>query len=246
MIRSEKCGCVAVACSKGPKHGRYEDSYAIFPKAKKIVTRLNRGEIFAVFDGIGSAPEGGRSAEYMSSNIILERYYQQSENHPATWQGIRDLLLEGNMEISKWGLMPGKDRPLGGCAGTVAWINEKKLYIFHAGDTLAILIRDGKPEQLTRLHEQNGAIYRYFGLGNNLEIEIISRELKNYDRILLISDGITKAYSPNAAADIVEESSDILQAVKDLAQRARTKGSTDDITALLIEFDVDGSQDNDE
>ncbi len=83
----------------------------------------------------------------MSSNIIRERFYQQFENHPATWQGIRDLLLEGNMEISKWGLMPGKDHPLGGCAGTVAWINEKKLFIFHAGDTLAILIRDGKLEQ---------------------------------------------------------------------------------------------------
>ncbi len=58
MVRSEKCGCVAVACSKGPKHGRYEDSSAFFLKAKKIVTRLNRGEIFAVFDGIGSAPGG--------------------------------------------------------------------------------------------------------------------------------------------------------------------------------------------
>jgi PPM family protein phosphatase len=242
MVRSERCGCAAVACSKGPKHSRYEDSYTIFPKAKKIVSRLNRGEIFAVFDGIGSAPEGGRSAEYMSSNIILERFYQQPDNHPATWQGIRDLLFTGNMEISKWGLMPGKDRPLGGCAGTVAWINEMKLYIFHAGDTLAILIRDRKPEQLTHLHEKKGAIYRYYGLGENLEIEIISREVKNYDRILLISDGVTKAYSPKAAVEIIEESSNILHAVTDLVQRSRTKGSTDDITALLIEIDEYGEE----
>jgi len=80
-------------------------------------------------------------------------------------------------------------------------------------------------------------------LGENLEIEIISRELRNYERILLISDGITKAYSPHQASEIVEESSDILQAVKDLAQRSRTKGSTDDITVLLIEFDKYESQD---
>ncbi|MEI6262593.1 MAG: hypothetical protein WCR46_22175 [Deltaproteobacteria bacterium] len=59
-------------------------------------------------------------------------------------------------------------------AGTVAWIHGQSAEIFHAGDTVAYLIRDGGlVRQLTRLHEENGAIYRYFGLGAYLEIDMV-------------------------------------------------------------------------
>ncbi len=233
---SEKLGCAAVAFSKGPKHKHCEDRYALFPLAKPVVKRQDRGEIFAVFDGIGSAPDGMHSAQHMCDALLT--YYSQPESCTGTWEGIRDLLFTANKEVFDWGFMPGTDRPLGGCAGSVIWIYEKKLYTFHAGDTVAVLIRDGKATQLTHLHELDGAIYRYFGLGGNLKIDIANQELRNYDRILLISDGVTKVFHPAFAASIVEEHlNDLKQAVEDLARRARTKGSQDDITVVLVEYD---------
>ena len=233
---SERLGCAAAAFSKGPKHKQYEDRYALFPLAKQAVKRHDRGEIFAVFDGIGSAPEGMHSAQHMCDALI--NYYAQPESCPSTWEGIRDLLFAANKEVFDWGFMPGTDRPLGGCAGSIIWIMDKKLFVFHAGDTVAVLIRDGKATQLTHLHEMDGAIYSYFGLGDNLQIDVKNHTLKNYDRILLISDGVTKVYHPAVAASIVEEHGDDLkQAVEDLTRRARTKGSQDDITVLLVEYD---------
>lgn len=235
-MESEMIGCAAIAFSKGPKHKQYEDRYSLFPLAKPVVKRQERGEIFAVFDGIGSAPEGMHSAQHMCDALL--KYYAQPESCSSTWEGIRDLLFAANKEVFDWGFMPGTDRPLGGCAGSVIWIMDKKLFVFHAGDTVAVLIRDGKATQLTHLHEIDGAIYRYFGLGPNLQIDVTNQTLKNYDRILLISDGVTKAYHLTAAAAIVEEHGDNLKkAVEDLARRARTKGSQDDITVLLVEYD---------
>jgi serine/threonine protein phosphatase PrpC len=48
--------------------------------------------------------------------------------------------------------------------------------------------------QLTRLHELGGAIYRYFGLETYLKINTENVPLKEGDRLLLVSDGVTKAF----------------------------------------------------
>lgn len=88
---SERLGCAAVAFSKGPKHKQYEDRYALFPLAKQAVKRQDRGEIFAVFDGIGSAPEGMHSAQHICD--VLLTYYSQPESCTSTWEGIRNLLF---------------------------------------------------------------------------------------------------------------------------------------------------------
>jgi len=136
------------------------------------------------------------------------------------------------------GFIPGTDTPKGGCAGTVVWINIDDLYIFHAGDTVALLIRDGVANQLTSVHQlENGAIFRYFGLGETLNIEIECYKLEESDRIMLLSDGVTKTFTPLEAAGLAEEYMDISMAVKTLVQRSQALGSTDDITAMLIQVE---------
>lgn len=150
------------------------------------------------------------------------------------------LLLEANHEIFSWGMMPGTDRPLGGCAGTVVWIHGQTLTIFHAGDTCGLLIRDGKARQLTRLHErEDGAIIRYFGMGRFLEIDIDRIEWEDSDRILLLTDGVTKVFNPLEAAEFVEDFGDIGQASAELVRQSRLKGSIDDITVVLLEIEED-------
>jgi serine/threonine protein phosphatase PrpC len=145
--------------------------------------------------------------------------------------------MQANGAIYDWGFMPGTNRPLGGCAGTVAWLHEHLLFVFHAGDTVALLIRDGKSLQLTRIHETNGAIYRYFGLGPQLKIDVDHSPLEDGDRILLLSDGVTKVYHPDETAGVIQEYDDPLRAVSELCGRSRSRGSTDDITVLLIEIE---------
>ena len=235
-IICEERGTAAVAWLKGTKHRYYEDRYRMISKDIPLVQQKNHGEVFAVFDGIGSAPRGRDAAQEMTDQLI--RFYREADDIPASREGMHRILMKGNQTILDWGCMPGTDRPLGGCAGTVAWIHGQTVEIFHAGDTVAYLIRDGGlVRQLTRLHEQDGAIYRYFGLGADLKIDMEIVPLEEGDRLLLVSDGVTKAFDMYEITKIVEDHGDRRRAVDELVRRSRTRGSTDDITAMIIEIE---------
>jgi PPM family protein phosphatase len=231
----EKRGTAAVAWLPGTAHKYYEDRYRLLPREVALVGRQNRGELFAVFDGIGGAPKGRQAAQEMSDWLV--RFYQHPLLYPGSCEGLYQLLMEANLAIFDWGLMPGTNTPLGGCAGTIAWLFDQDLLLYHAGDTTGILMRDDECSLLTRAHEKGNVMYRYFGLGPTLEIEFSQTAVEELDRILLISDGVTKAFDPLQAADLVNTHSDICRAATDLANRSRALGSQDDITVLLIEVD---------
>ena len=236
-ITVEKKGIAAIAWMKGTTHKFYEDRYRMLCRSVPIVDQQNRGEIFAVFDGIGSAPKGMAAAQAMCDGLI--DFYRKPEKYPASHESIEQLMMKANREIFDWGFMPGTDRPLGGCAGTVIWINEEEMCVFHAGDTIALLIRDGIFQQLTALHELNGAIYRYFGMGENLKIDVECHGIEESDRILLMSDGVTKAMIPREITALAEKHHDPSVAVFEITNRSRNIGSQDDITAMMIEVEFE-------
>ncbi|WP_419656058.1 uncharacterized protein Dvar_51610 [Desulfosarcina variabilis str. Montpellier] len=233
---TEQRGSSAVSWSKGTKHRFYEDRYRILSREIPLVASKKIGELFAVFDGIGSAPRGMASAQEMADNLV--NFFRETESTPTSVKGLLDLLMRTNIKVYHWGFMPVTDRPLGGCAGTIAWICRNRLTIFYAGDTTAILIRDGKATELTRPHQTpDGAIFRYFGLGDSLNIDVDEYEVEESDRILLLSDGVTKVMHPIDAAEFTEQYLDVSRAADALATRTRNLGATDDITVLLVQID---------
>lgn len=240
MNNTEKKGSAAVSWMKNAKSSSkpYEDRYRMLTEDIPLVGKSGRGELFAVLDGMGSAPKGMAAAQAVTDCLL--DFYRKPDDIPADSNGLNQLLLQTNQAINDWGCMEGTDRPLGGAAGTVAWIHDQKLTLFHAGDTAGILIRQNHPPRLlTGLHEYNGGITRYFGLGRRLEIEIKTLALMEGDLILLVSDGVTKAFSTTEAANLVQEifdkTGDAGSAVQELVTRSRNKKSVDDITAILIE-----------
>lgn len=236
---TESRGSAAVSWFRTTKpHKLYEDRYRLLTRDIPLVGKSARGELYGVFDGIGSAPMGMAAAQAMAD--AMTGFYRKPDDYSADWQGLSRLLHNANCEIFGWGFMEGTDRPIGGCAGTLAWINNGKLIIFHAGDTAAILLRpDREPQVLTRIHEANGGIYRYFGLGEELKIDVESIGVEEGDLLLLVSDGVTKVFSTTEAAAVVQETfdktGDVSAAARELAVRSRSKKSSDDITVLLIE-----------
>ncbi|MBF0225851.1 MAG: SpoIIE family protein phosphatase [Desulfobacterales bacterium] len=235
-IRCDQREFVAVSHAKGTKHKVYEDNFRMLPRDIPLVMEKKRGELFAVFDGIGSAPKGQHAAQVMADKLIS--FYREPDIYNSSFEGINTLLMEANQEIWNWGFIPGTDRPLGGCAGTIVWLFEENIYVFHAGDTAGFLIRDDKLIHLTRTHQmENGAIIQYFGYGENLVIDIERFSIEELDRILLVSDGVTKVFGSAEAANIIGENPNICKAVIELARRSQLRGSTDDITAMLIEVE---------
>lgn len=234
-MKSERRGRAAVTFCTGKSHLYYEDRYRLLTRDVPVVKEKDCGEIYAIFDGMGGAPKGRDAAQEMSDWLI--RFYQASETRPCSVKGLYDLLSDANMAVFNWGVISGTDRPLGGCAGTVVWIVGQTLHVFHAGDTAAIHIRDGRFRQLTQFHETGNLITRYFGQGPKLQIDLADLQLEESDRILLVSDGVTKVLHPADAVEVVEKHDDISRGSMELARRAVARGSADDITVLLIEVE---------
>ena len=128
-MNCEVKGSAAVAWCTGTSHRFYEDRYRLLSREVPLVGRQDRGEIFAVFDGIGGAPKGRDAAQEMSDWLI--KFYQEPGRYPASVQGLLQLLIDANMSIYEWGMIPGTDRTLGGCAGTVAWIHQQNSVHWH-------------------------------------------------------------------------------------------------------------------
>lgn len=236
--QTERKASAAVSWLGSPLHP-YEDRFRLLPKEIPLVGKADRGELFAVFDGISSAPKGMGAAQAMADSLLA--WFREPDRWVPSEGGLSQLLHEANQTIFDWGLEPGTSRPIGGCAGSVAWVHQGQLAIFHAGDTLALLLRpDQRPRLLTRAHEIDGALDRYFGLGRHLTIDIERVPLEEGDLVLLMSDGVTKAFGASEAADLVQavfdRCNDHGRATEELVARSRAKGSLDDITALIIEF----------
>jgi len=239
MNNTERKGSAAVSWlknSKGKSH--YEDRYRLLTKDIPLVGKSGRGELFAVLDGMGSAPLGMAAAQGVCDDLV--RFYREIEIFSHDVQGILRLLHEANMAINSWGFVEGSDRPLGGAVGTIAWVRDMQLTIFHAGDTAGVLLcQDQPPRLLTSLHEQGCGVTRYFGMGRKLDIEVTSVPLEYGDLILLVSDGVTKSFSITEAAnlilDVFYHTSDAGIAAQELVVRSRSRRSVDDITAMVIE-----------
>jgi serine/threonine protein phosphatase PrpC len=227
---------VAVAYAKGTKHRYYEDAFRMLSRDVPLIGQKKRGEVFAVFDGIGSAPEGRHAAQVMADTLV--RFFREPDVFSPSDKGMLKVLEEANMEICSWGFVGDTDLPLGGCAGTVIWLFEEELHVYHAGDTTGLLLRDDNIKVLTRDHQtEDGAIFRYFGIGDNINIDIDVVEIEEGDRILLVSDGITKQFSPSEAGKMVQEPQRIQTAVRNLVHHCQLAGETDDITAMLVEVE---------
>ena len=237
--QTERRGSAAVSWLASPKH-LYEDRYRLLSRDIPLVAKSGRGELFAVCDGISSAPLGRSAAQTVADALLA--FYRDPTTYPATTEGLERILLQANQSIFDWGYIGGTNYTKGGCVGTVAWLQEDHLTLLHAGDTVGMLLRPGEePRLLTALHETGGAIGRYFGMGESLQLQIDEVSVEEGDVVLLMSDGVTKAFSPAEAAvfvwEIFERCGDLGQAAEALVNRSMKRGSTDDITVLLTEVE---------
>ena len=132
-------------------HHLYERRFRLLSADVPLVANKNIGEIYAVFDGVGSAPKGMAAAQTMADCLVS--YFQE----PVV--DLTNLLYDTNRAIHAWGLMESSNRPQGACAGTVALVQGGELTILHAGDTVGVRLRSNeRPRVLTTPQERGGAI----------------------------------------------------------------------------------------
>ena len=215
---------------------------------------LPGGAVWAlVCDGMGGA-KGGREASQGACNVI-ENFFQEQYAQCGAGQEepfLKKALLYANRFVFQ---KAAHEEALAGMGTTAvcALVRSGNVYLCHAGDSRAYLIRDGKLTQLTHDHSyvqelvdcgtiteeeaehhpQKNIITKALGVDYRLEPEFTAAKLRREDRLLLCTDGLTNMVP-------VEEMEKLLAqgAFYDLPDRlieaANAHGGSDNITALLL------------
>lgn len=195
-----------------------------------------RGEIYAVMDGVGGASHGMAAAQYIADQLPM--FFTQTLNSPLTIDILVQHLTRINHEIFAWGVMDGTKRPCGASTATVLWLSPaQQVYLCHAGDSAAFLLRGQSLRKISHDHADADGLYCYVGQGEGFSPEIHSFSLEEGDTWCLVTDGVTKGLHSYQIQQILQNYAGRVDlAAKYLVDAAKRKGVQDDITALVIEI----------
>ena len=215
---------------------------------------LPGGAVWAlVCDGMGGA-KGGREASQGACNVI-ENFFQEQYAQCGAGQEepfLKKALLYANRFVFQ---KAAHEEALAGMGTTAvcALVRSGNVYLCHAGDSRAYLIRDRKLTQLTHDHSyvqelvdcgtiteeeaehhpQKNIITKALGVDYRLEPEFTAAKLKREDRLLLCTDGLTNMVPVEEMEKLLAQGT-FYDLPDRLIEAANAHGGSDNITALLL------------
>ena len=147
----------------------------------------------------------------------------------------------------------------GGCTFTGLALEGSRAALAHVGDTRAYLVRDGEATQVTEDHSVVAMLVRMGmlkpeeahghpdsnkvtrGLGSVRELPrehvfTATLELRDGDRVVLLSDGVWGPPEPAVLADLLNEAAPAQALADSLVSLALQNGAPDNATALVIDI----------
>ncbi len=137
-----------------------------------------------------------------------------------------------------------------------AHLEKEKAFIIYVGDSRAYRFRDNDLCQITtdhsyvmelvkigsitkeeaEVHPKKNIITRAIGVREDVEPDIVIADIKEGDKILLCTDGLSNMVSRNEMEKILIEECSTEEKVKKLVLLANEKGGLDNISLILIEI----------
>lgn len=222
--------------------GRKTNEDAIYAcKSVEAQHLTARGYLYIVADGTGGQ-EGGQTASAMAAAIISERFYD--DNAPDIEMSLRtavqtahEALHQLSERVTTWSKMS--------TTLVAAVVQGGYLYVAHVGDSRAYLVRDGQARLLTRDHvwleddENYGSLMRWLGGGRaTVEVDTAKLALKEGDKVLLCSDGLTNVVDREDLQNVIVRPSP-QSAATQLVELANRRGTSDNVSVAVIQYGGD-------
>jgi PPM family protein phosphatase len=209
--------------------------------------------LFVVADGMGGHLAGD-VASSTAVDVIASASKSADGNDP---DSLVVLVRDANKAIFKKAQADAALRGMGTTC-TLLLIEDSRGHLAHVGDSRAYLLRDGELSQLTedhslvgrmvkegRLtareaehHPQRSIITRALGVDSDVEVDMLTLQIKEKDRFLLCSDGLTSMVDDDRIHTILEATSDPQKAADELVLVANDAGGEDNITVVIVDIDV--------
>lgn len=237
------------ASDKGKVRAENEDSFVIEPEAA----------LFLVADGIGGHRGGRLAADIVAEDLPVMIENKLTELRSSRPGPVRILLKQTISEQNRQLVMEGtSETGYKGMGATLvlALLRNGRAYIANLGDSRMYRYRKGRLRQLSKDHsvvselvsegkitpeeaENHSAanqITRYVGMEDEqVSPHVRSFALKQDDRLLLCTDGLTGAVDDERIAAILDSSADCQAACEALVDAANAAGGHDNITVIVLD-----------
>ncbi len=217
--------------------------------------------LFIVSDGMGGHQAGEVASQIVVSVLpgFIEQQATQMRNLTADTCKLilRDSILKLSQRLREES--KGKAGLQGmGATVVVAWLRDTSAHIAYMGDSRIYLFRKNKMTPLTedhsvvalllrhgeitkeeaKDHPARGRLSRYVGMEGDVFSDVYSVPIHPGDRMLLCTDGLTGMVADRDIEKILKENQDPDKACKVLIDMANEAGGKDNITAIIINFEV--------
>ena len=234
-----------------------EDHYAV------VDTRgrgIRADGVLVIADGMGGRSFGEQAAEAAVETVeetLAEMLDVRREGEVVIADALASALRKANARVYE--LARADDERKGmGTTCVAAIVEGDTLYVAHAGDSRAYLLREGELSQLTSDHSyvaeqvragaisEEGArksrfrniITRAVGIEPSLEAEVGEHEARAGDWLLLCTDGLSNMLTEQDIARTLGQSTSPQAAADRLVGMAGKAGGKDNITAVVARFGV--------
>lgn len=209
--------------------------------------------LFIVADGMGGHQAGDYASRYAIETFLDYAGHAEGDNLIRIVDaGISEAnrkVLEKSMEQEELAGM--------GTTFVVAYIEQSQLYVANVGDSRLYLI-GGEINQVTedhsyvaammrageltkeeaRNHPEKNVITRAIGVAWDLKTDFFEVDLQPKDKILMCSDGLSNMIEDDTLYDILT-SCKTEESVNILIEKAKNNGGFDNITAIVIEPEIE-------
>lgn len=207
------------------------------------------GRLFAVADGMGGH-RGGEVASKLALISIAKNLKEEGDGK----KNLLSAMKKAGRGIYQRSILSPDLKGMGTTL-TVLLLDDDTAHIGHIGDSRVYLLRAGSLVQLTQdhslvaqmvaegkitnkeahLHPLRSVITRSLGASALVDPDVFTLKLKDGDRLLLASDGLTSMLSDLEVLKILGEGADLQAICDQLVFEANRRGGKDNITVVLVE-----------
>lgn len=213
---------------------------------------LDRPDIglWAVADGMG-----GHNAGDLASRTVIEALNTVPRHKFLGWMvaGLRASLEDANQYLCAEARRRGVDiigstivvLAAAGDQCALLWVGDSRIYrlrngtlrqLSHDHSQIQALIDEGLlTPNAAEEHPAANVVTRAVGAEETLEIDAQICEIKNGDRFLLCSDGLTKEIPESTIAELLAQTT-LKEIPRTLIDETRKRGARDNVTLIAIDF----------
>jgi serine/threonine protein phosphatase PrpC len=238
-----------VASDKGRVRDKNEDTFL-------VESELG---LFLVSDGMGGHRGGALASQIVAQDLPVMIETRLGKLKSQSCRAIRLLfkrmITEQSRQLRMEGVSESGYKDMGATL-VMTLVKDGRAYIGSVGDSRIYRFRRGCLVQLTKEHSvvsellsagkiephdvqdhpAQGQLTHYIGMEESIEPFVRSFTVKDGDRLVLCTDGLTDMVDEKSIARILSDEDDAQKACDMLVKRANEAGGLDNITVIVVDF----------